>query len=130
MGNERQRPDWKRALRSLETPGAEAASLAGVAASWLFRERFPALPTDDEAWRDIEERELVLPVSDTPEVSIVVPVYGKFATTWACLDSLAWAYFGNGNKAHAVELEKEAITLLAAGDDKSGYLAALKAFQG
>jgi GT2 family glycosyltransferase len=89
MGNDRQRPDWKRALRSLETPGAEAASLAGVAASWLFRERFPALPSDDEAWRDIEERELVLPVSDTPEVSILVPVYGKFATTWACLDSLA-----------------------------------------
>jgi GT2 family glycosyltransferase len=34
-------------------------------------------------------RKLVVPSSASPDVSIIVPVHGKFATTWTCLDSLS-----------------------------------------
>jgi GT2 family glycosyltransferase len=53
------------------------------------RERFPPLPTDEEAVRAFTREELIFRTSDEPEVSILIPVYGKFATTWACLCSLA-----------------------------------------
>ncbi len=56
---------------------------------WFERERFPNLPTDQQATAAFSAQELVLPEWSEPEVSIIVPVYGKFATTFACLRSLA-----------------------------------------
>lgn len=73
-------------------------ALAGVRASaanwleplgWFERERFPALPSDEQAMRAFASADLSFPTCDAPEVSVVVPVYGKFATTWACLAALA-----------------------------------------
>lgn len=56
---------------------------------WFHRERFPALPSDAEAARAFARARLAFAECREPEVSIIVPVYGKFATTWSCLESLA-----------------------------------------
>jgi len=55
---------------------------------WFERERFPPLPSDTEASQQIAAQQLALPAWRDPRVSVIVPVYGKFATTWACLRSL------------------------------------------
>ncbi|MFZ5897072.1 MAG: glycosyltransferase family 2 protein [Myxococcota bacterium] len=56
---------------------------------WFERERFPELPSDAEVLQDMQARRLLLPECAEPKVSIIVPVYGKFATTWNCLAALA-----------------------------------------
>ncbi|MDD9941280.1 MAG: glycosyltransferase family 2 protein [Myxococcales bacterium] len=59
----------------------------GQAVRWVRRERFPGLPSDvDEGLPALS-----LPTASDPDVSIVIPAYGKCATTWACLQSLAQA---------------------------------------
>lgn len=60
----------------------------GQLRAWVTRPRFARLPRDPEV---LANPSLTLPTSETPEVSIVVPVYGKFATTWACLQALSLA---------------------------------------
>ncbi len=66
------------------------APVAGVkqAVRWAKRERFPDLPSDQQV---LDAPSLSLPTSRSPVVSIVIPVYGKFATTWSCLQALAQA---------------------------------------
>jgi GT2 family glycosyltransferase len=62
-----------------------------VDARWRYwrRERFPALPADAEVWSALAREPLVVPASDSPEVSVVIPVHGQLGATWACLDSIA-----------------------------------------
>src|SRR5260221_1286792 len=79
----------RRAEYLFEATVGRVGALAGRGTSWLRRERFPSLLSEEDAWRDIERAELLVPSSGCPDVSIILPVYGKYATTWACLESLA-----------------------------------------
>ncbi|MEW9625026.1 glycosyltransferase [Rhodanobacter geophilus] len=58
-----------------------------------MRQEFQSLPERDDALELLPLDEpfapFALPVSDTPRVSIVIPVHGKLAYTLACLRSLA-----------------------------------------
>ena len=78
----------KREGGALETFRTRLWAAVGVRWRWLSRERFGPPPDESSAWRDIERTRLVLPTSEQPDVSIVIPVYGQLATTWACLRSL------------------------------------------
>jgi GT2 family glycosyltransferase len=74
---------------AFESARAGLVSLFGSRLRWLGRQRFPLPPEESEAWREIERNQLILPSSEQPEVSIVIPVHGQLATTWGCLRSLA-----------------------------------------
>jgi GT2 family glycosyltransferase len=52
------------------------------------------LPTPDEARRKMARQHLAMPTSESPEISIVVPVYNHFAFTYACLGAIAAASDG------------------------------------
>jgi O-antigen biosynthesis protein len=57
---------------------------------YTARSRFPAVPSDAKVDRMLRDGALrPLPTTDTPKVSVIIPVYGKYATTYWCLDSLA-----------------------------------------
>jgi O-antigen biosynthesis protein len=87
-------PGGQREAGALESARALLVSVVESKLRWLRRERFP-LPLDEsEAWREIQRNELVVPASEQPEVSIVIPVHGQLATTWGCLRSLASAPAG------------------------------------
>ena len=79
---------------AFESAKASLVSLVGSRLRWLGRERFPLPLEAVAAWREIERNELVVPSSERPDVSIVIPVHGQFATTWGCLRSLAHAPAG------------------------------------
>jgi GT2 family glycosyltransferase len=78
-----------RGVRVLEQFAVAAAALLRCGVNYATRERFGPALSEDEASLDIASRELLLPSADAPEVSIILPVHGKFATTWTCLDSLS-----------------------------------------
>lgn len=69
--------------------------IRGRAVRWLRpvvdgarRRRFAPIPADDVARAERARGRLVLPVTERPIVSVIIPVHGKFATTWMCLGSL------------------------------------------
>ncbi len=72
--------EWSSTLR---------AAVAGTL-DYATRPRYTSVPSEPKVERLLRDRAVsALPTSDQPKVSVIIPVYGKYATTYWCLDSLA-----------------------------------------